>query len=91
MEEQALLNAMFKEATLGILVANTKGAIVKVNRLAEQQFGYKASELIGQSIDILVPDSYQKGHHHHRNHYHQHPTPRTVSYTHLTLPTICSV
>ena len=47
--------AVFTNATIGIIVSNQNGQIVSVNQLARQLFGYPDDKLIGQSIDILVP------------------------------------
>ncbi len=38
-----------------MLVVAAGGTVVLVNRAAEHLFGYKASELVGQSIELLVP------------------------------------
>ena len=40
----------------GMLMADHTGAIVMVNSEVERLFGYHREELIGQSIDLLVPD-----------------------------------
>lgn len=43
-------------------VADGKGAIVLVNRTLEILSGYAREELIGQPVDILVPEQYRAGH-----------------------------
>jgi formate hydrogenlyase transcriptional activator len=40
----------------GIVVSRTDGTIVLVNREIERQFGYGREELIGRSLDVLLPD-----------------------------------
>lgn len=40
----------------GIMIVNTKGAIVSVNRAFEQITGYKRSEIIGESCKVLGCD-----------------------------------
>lgn len=52
------------EATAnGVLIVNNdQGKIVYVNRNIEKIFGYEAHELIGNSVDILVPMG-SRGHH----------------------------
>lgn len=47
--------AVFTNATIGIIVCNEQGQIVSANQLADQLFGYTIGELIHQSIDQLVP------------------------------------
>jgi PAS domain S-box-containing protein len=54
--------AVFTNATIGIIVSNQKGQIVSLNQLAKQLFGYPADTLIGQSIDILVPLGVERHH-----------------------------
>ena len=41
----------------GIIMVNDNGKIMLINRETERLFGYYRSELIGQSIEILVPKS----------------------------------
>src|SRR5262245_37599739 len=41
----------------GVLVAGSDGGIVLANHQIERQFGYSRSELIGRSIDMLLPEA----------------------------------
>jgi len=54
--------AVFTNATIGIIVSNQKGKIVSVNQLARQLFGYPDDTLLGKSIDLLVPREVEQGH-----------------------------
>jgi PAS domain S-box-containing protein len=45
-----------------MVMADQKGMIVLVNAQTEKLFGYRREELVGQSVDILVPDRYRGGH-----------------------------
>jgi len=78
MNDQKMLRAMFKEATIGILVVDGKGKIVQVNPFAEQLFGYENGALIDQKLEVLLPDSYRQRHVKHRQNYHKNPVPRTM-------------
>ena len=78
MENQELLQAMFEEATLGILVVNADGEIQNANPFSEKLFGYAPGELQGQKVEMLLPEAFRKAHVQHRKKYHQHPTPRTM-------------
>jgi PAS domain S-box-containing protein len=49
-----------------IVVVNEKGIIEFVNIQTERTFGYARDELIGQKIEILVPERYRNGHIGHR-------------------------
>ena len=62
--KQSLLRyeAVFTNATIGIIVSNQQGRIVSINELARQFFGYPDEELLGQSINILVPTAVEGYH-----------------------------
>ena len=47
--------AVFTNATIGIIVCDQAGAIVSTNQLAERLFGYHSEELLSQLIGVLVP------------------------------------
>ena len=50
----------------GVLVVDAAGVIVLANREIEVQFGYSRAELVGQSIDILLPEASRAAHAAHR-------------------------
>ena len=54
------------------------GRIALVNAQTERLFGYRRDELIGQLVDILVPDAVQAGHPAHRTAYLADPRPRQM-------------
>jgi len=45
-----------------MVMVNHQGKIVLVNAQTEEAFGYSRDELLGQSVEILVPQSYRKSH-----------------------------
>ncbi|AWM32518.1 sensor histidine kinase [Hymenobacter nivis] len=47
--------AVFANATIGIIVCNKAGIMVSANELAGQLFGYTLPALLGQRIEVLVP------------------------------------
>ena len=49
-----------------------------VNVAAEGLFGYNRAELIGQSIDVLVPERFRRHHPDHRAHFFAEPQPRAM-------------
>ena len=49
-----------------IVAVDRDGTIVQVNSQAQDLFGYDRNELIGQKVEMLVPESYRRQHHHHR-------------------------
>ena len=46
----------------GLVLIDEDGAIIMVNAEMERFFGYRREELVGQSIDRLVPSRYQSAH-----------------------------
>ncbi len=58
------------------LISDETGTIVRANRAAEKSFGYSCEELIGQSIDMLVPDRFRHHHDQLRHQYNNHPSAR---------------
>ena len=64
MPEQALdlFRLAFELSPSGIIVIDATGRIVLANREVERLFGYEAGELIGLSIDVLVPERYRTRH-----------------------------
>ncbi len=57
--------ALLDAAPDGILVCDGHGTIVLVNSEAERMFGYARDELLGQPIDVLIPDHVRPRHQQH--------------------------
>ena len=57
-------------------IGDSKGDIIFVNRLAESLFGYEHDELLGQSLEVLVPADLREVHDMHREGYHAAPRVR---------------
>src|ERR1700710_2369397 len=70
--------ALFDRATIGIVVTNNQGEIINFNRYAETQFGYTKKEMIGKTVDMLVPTKTHPQHHKHREGFYKHPEPRRM-------------
>jgi PAS domain S-box-containing protein len=45
-----------------MIVTNSDGVIQYSNAETELMFGYRAEELIGKNVDILVPSRMREGH-----------------------------
>lgn len=56
------LTAILNSVPTAIIVADQHGTIVLVNAQAERLFGYTATELLGEMVDILLPARYRAGH-----------------------------
>ncbi|MET0378261.1 MAG: PAS domain S-box protein [Spongiibacteraceae bacterium] len=61
-----------------MLMADDAGHLVFVNSQLTALFGYSAEELVGQPMEILVPERYRSAHVGHRNRYFDNPTARVM-------------
>ena len=59
-EEQFRL--LFEAAPNGMIVTDHGGIITFVNKQTEKLFGYSRGELIGRSVEVLVPERFQGAH-----------------------------
>jgi PAS domain S-box-containing protein len=57
-----LFQLAVESSPCGMVLVDVEGRIVLVNAEAERLFGYPRAELVGQSIEILVPERYRAGH-----------------------------
>ncbi len=78
MENNEGLDALFLFATEGIIVANDKGEITKVNPSAEKLFGYETNELLTKKIEVLIPKRLTSKHEGHREKYSANPHARSM-------------
>ena len=78
MDSSEGIEALFLYATEGILFTNDKGEITRINPSAERMFGYNAGELLGQKVEVLIPQKFAQRHHHHREGYGHNPHPRSM-------------
>lgn len=62
----------------GILIADKQGTIILTNPRCTSLFGYDEGELIGQSVDTLVPSEHADRHVEHRETYMKHPVKRPM-------------
>ena len=64
-----------------LIIVDKQGQIFTINQRTEEVFGYTRDELIGQPIEILLPERYRQGHVAMRNGFMQAPVARTFSVT----------
>jgi PAS domain S-box-containing protein len=62
----------------GMLIVDVHGTIVLANRQAHVMFGYGASELVGQRVEMLMPEGLRAGHAAHRDAYVRAPRTRPM-------------
>ncbi len=77
MSEEAF-KEIFQSMTEGLVVVNKEGLILIVNPIGERMFGYEPNELVGQSIEILLPERYRGHHLQFRKSFNENPSPRRM-------------
>ena len=74
----AVFRALTESAPDGIVLVNQEGRIILVNLQTEKLFGYLREELIGQAIEVLVPERLRGKHRGHRADFMGHPQARPM-------------
>jgi PAS domain S-box-containing protein len=69
---------MIESAPDAMVIADEQGRIALVNAQAEKLFGYQRNELIGQSVELLIPRPVAQGHRAHMAAYMARPTARPM-------------
>jgi hypothetical protein len=75
---EARFRALLESAPQGVIAVDEKGCIALVNAKTEEMFGYTRDELLGQPLDILLPERYRAAHLGHRRQYFAHPHTRPM-------------
>jgi PAS domain S-box-containing protein len=60
---QQISHIISETATDAFVCTNAESRIIYWNRGAEQMFGWTASEVLGTSLDIIIPDRHRRAHH----------------------------
>jgi len=61
--------ALLDSAPDAMVVVNSEGKIVLINIQTERIFGYKRDELLGQKVEVLIPERYEEKHLQHRKNF----------------------
>jgi PAS domain S-box-containing protein len=63
------LRELLDAAPDAIIIVNEQGVIRFASQKAEELFGWPAADLIGQAVELLVPERFRGSHVHHRSRY----------------------
>ncbi len=75
---EQMFEAAIESAPNGIVIVTGSGAIAFANRETERLFGYSREELLGQSVEILVPERSRLEHPRYRADFFAHPNTRLM-------------
>jgi PAS domain S-box-containing protein len=70
---EKILTCLIEVCPFSIIVVESFGKIVLANSETERMFGYAQDELIGQTVDLLVPTRLRTQHARHRGQFAAHP------------------
>jgi PAS domain S-box-containing protein len=75
---EELLQRVVEASPSGLVMVDAKGSIVLVNAEAERLFGYRSDELLGEPIDMLIPQRARDRHALHRDGFVSQPEARRM-------------
>lgn len=73
-----MFRGLIETAPDAILVVNEDGLVELANEQAEELFGYHKDELLGLSVEMLVPPQFREAHHANRLAYNHNPVRRRM-------------
>src|SRR5205807_4226623 len=75
---EELFRGLLESAPDAIVVVGPDGLLSLVTRQAEELFGYRREELLGEPMELLVPERFRGRHPHHRDGYFADPKVRPM-------------
>src|SRR4051812_46944237 len=78
LDDGAVFRSLFLAYPDALLLVDLQGVIGLANPAALELLGYAEEELVGMSVDELVPDAIRPRHEAYRNAYADHPRPRPM-------------
>jgi len=72
------LRALLESASQGVVAVDESWRMVLVNAKIEEMFGYTRDELLGQPLEVMLPERYRTAHDQHLQQYFAHPRKRAM-------------
>jgi PAS domain S-box-containing protein len=72
------IQGFLEAAPDAVVIANHEGKVVRINGQTERLFGYGRDELLGQPVEILMPERYRSKHSGHRAAFTANPSIRPM-------------
>jgi PAS domain S-box-containing protein len=77
-KSEGTVRALLESASQGVVATDRTGRIILVNAKTERMFGYTREEILGQQLEILLPEKFRESHVHHRGAYALQPRERSM-------------
>jgi two-component system sensor histidine kinase/response regulator len=77
-EVEQFYRSVLERSPDAFLVVDVDGVIHLANEQCEKMFGYTRAELVGQTVEVLVPDEFRAHHPEMRASFHRDPTTRAM-------------
>ncbi len=77
-ESEEQFKGLLESAPDAMVIVNEDGVIKLINRQTEKLFAYNKEELIGQKVELLIPQRFAGNHPHHLENYFTNPKAREM-------------
>ena len=75
---EGIYKIVFESILEGLILVDKRGVIQLINPRTEEMFGYSEGELIGKTIEVLIPDQFRHSHVSQRDTYIEKPSKRNM-------------